>query len=216
MASSKSKLTPLQRELLEAFFGREDRFFLTGGAALGGFHLHHRVTHDLDLFTLDKNALELGERALFDAAETLGCEWSVRQEAPGFRRYVVTRGDEGVVVDLVFERVAQIAGPKLEVGEIRVDPPREILANKLSALARRAEIRDLVDLYYLEEAGFSVEESLDAVLRKDAGATPATIAWVLSEIELPDAAELPAEVPAATLREYRDRLVRRLLRAAAP
>ncbi len=35
---SRSKLTPLQEELLEAFFAREQRFFLTGGAALAGFY----------------------------------------------------------------------------------------------------------------------------------------------------------------------------------
>lgn len=53
MASSSDKLTPLQRALLDAFFRQEQRFFLTGGAALAGFHLQHRTTLDLDLFTDD-------------------------------------------------------------------------------------------------------------------------------------------------------------------
>jgi 7,8-dihydropterin-6-yl-methyl-4-(beta-D-ribofuranosyl)aminobenzene 5'-phosphate synthase len=33
------RLTPLQRRVLEEFFARETGFVLTGGAALGGFHL---------------------------------------------------------------------------------------------------------------------------------------------------------------------------------
>lgn len=45
------RLTPLQREILERFFARQSGFFLTGGGALAGFHLGHRETHDLDLFT---------------------------------------------------------------------------------------------------------------------------------------------------------------------
>jgi hypothetical protein len=45
-------LTALQAEVLGEFFRREQGFFLTGGAALAGFHLCHRETHDLDLFTL--------------------------------------------------------------------------------------------------------------------------------------------------------------------
>ena len=49
MASSNS-LTPLQRELLHAFFERTQSFFLTGGGALIEFYLHHRDTKDLDLF----------------------------------------------------------------------------------------------------------------------------------------------------------------------
>ena len=39
-------------------------------------------------------------------------------------------------------------------GKIRVDPPDEILVNKLTTLVGRAEERDLVDVYFLERAGF--------------------------------------------------------------
>jgi hypothetical protein len=42
MGSSPSRLTPLQRDLLDAFFAREQRFALTGGAALAGFYFGHR------------------------------------------------------------------------------------------------------------------------------------------------------------------------------
>lgn len=37
MDCSPDRLTGLQRALLAAFFAREQRFVLTGGAALGGF-----------------------------------------------------------------------------------------------------------------------------------------------------------------------------------
>jgi len=56
-----SQLSPLQEEILRFFFQREDRFFLTGGAALAGFHLKHRRTADLDFFTiLDADRGEAG------------------------------------------------------------------------------------------------------------------------------------------------------------
>jgi hypothetical protein len=59
MASSPdSKLSPLQLAVIRAFFEREHDFFLTGGAALAGFHLGHRTTGDLDLFTTDDRAFE--------------------------------------------------------------------------------------------------------------------------------------------------------------
>jgi hypothetical protein len=46
MGSSRlpDRLTSLQRDLLAAFFEREKRFFLTGGAALAGFYFGHRDT----------------------------------------------------------------------------------------------------------------------------------------------------------------------------
>jgi hypothetical protein len=41
------RLTALQRSVLAAFFAREREFFLSGGAALAGYHLGHRETLDL-------------------------------------------------------------------------------------------------------------------------------------------------------------------------
>ena len=40
-----NQLSTLQESFLRASFQREDRFFLTGGAALVGFYLGHRETH---------------------------------------------------------------------------------------------------------------------------------------------------------------------------
>lgn len=216
MASSTRKLTPLQDELLRAFFEREEGFFLTGGGALAGFYLQHRPTDDLDLFTLDAEAFERAHHTLLDAVAALGGKAVARQTSPAFHRYVVTRGDESVVVDLVLERVVQLSPEKRETDGIRLDPPQEILANKLTALASRAEIRDLVDVMKMERAGYNLDEALDGALAKDGGCTPATLAWVLSQIEIPDGTELPGDVDANELRKYLDDFIRRLRRAAAP
>ena len=48
---TRGRLTPLQALVLEAFFGAEQEFFLSGDGALVGFHLEHRETTDLELFT---------------------------------------------------------------------------------------------------------------------------------------------------------------------
>jgi hypothetical protein len=67
-----SKLGELQQRFLQSFFAKENRFFLTGGAALAGFHLGHRETHDLDLFTL-MDAMEEGSAAVAEVAREMGC-----------------------------------------------------------------------------------------------------------------------------------------------
>jgi hypothetical protein len=54
-------------------------------------------------------------------------------------------GAEAVVVDLVSERVTQRLPENLVISGICVDPPEEILANKLCTLLLRSEVRDLVD-----------------------------------------------------------------------
>jgi predicted nucleotidyltransferase component of viral defense system len=212
----RSKLTRLQREILDAFFQRERSFFLTGGAALAGFYLGHRTTDDLDLFTSQPNAFERGRFILADVATALGSELQVRQDAPGFKRFVVTRGDEGVVVDLVRDVGPQLHVQKVERDNVVIDPADEILANKLTALVGRAEERDLIDVMFLEREGYSIEDALHAALAKDGGCTPATLAWLLSEVSVPDGAVLPAAVSPAELRQYVESLIARLLVLASP
>lgn len=210
-----SRLTPLQVEVLEAFFRREQGFFLTGGAALAGFHLGHRETHDLDLFTL-VGPLTDGAEALRDLTREIGARCEETRTAPEFRRFVLSRGDESVVVDLVVERAPQLVADKPSVGSIRLDPPEEILANKLCALLGRAEIRDLVDVRALEEAGLSLERALEAGQRKDGGLTPAQLAWVLSQISIGDEARIPGGGAAPDLRRYLQDLIDRLVVLARP
>jgi predicted nucleotidyltransferase component of viral defense system len=215
-SSAHSKLTALQREVLDAFFQRERGFFLTGGAALAGFYLGHRTTDDLDLFTTQSSAFERGRFVLADVAAAVGGQLQVRQDAPGFQRLVLTRAHEALVIDLVKDVSPQLHPDKVERDNVLLDPVDEILANKLTALVGRAEERDLVDVMFLERAGYSVEAALPAALAKDGGCTPGTLAWLLSEITIPDGVELPAGVSAGELRAYVTALVERLVALAAP
>jgi predicted nucleotidyltransferase component of viral defense system len=217
MASSPiDSLSQLQRDVLKEFFRHEASFFLTGGAALAGFHLGHRRTDDLDLFTMDAEAFERAPHVMAAIAEGLGASLQVRQDAPGFRRYALQRGDEALVVDVVHERVPQVVINKPRLEGIAVDPPEEILANKLTTLVGRREERDLVDVYCLERAGYRVEDALAAALDKDGGCTPANLAWLLSQFRIPNDASLPGGIDAATLTTYVRDLVARLRRVALP
>jgi Nucleotidyl transferase AbiEii toxin, Type IV TA system len=215
MGAPKSRLTRLQTRILEAFFRRESRFYLSGGGALAGYHLGHRETHDLDLFTLVPT-LEEGVRALRETATELGLSWEEVVTAPEFRRVLLSGADESVIVDLVVERTEQVRADKLRYGLVSVDPPEEIFANKLCTLLGRSEIRDLVDLRALESLGLSLAEGLAAGQRKDGGLTPAQLAWVLSEITIGEEAPLPGEVTPPELREYLRNLIDRLARLAHP
>ncbi len=210
-----SRLTPLQREILAEFFKQENRFYLTGGAALAGYHLGHRDTHDLDLFTPDKR-LDEGGRKLHQVALDLGASVEAIQTAPDFRRILLRRGDDGVIVDLVHDPTPQRMAEKPVHGGVRVDPPEEIMSNKLCALLSRAELRDLVDVMALEQAGYSVESALPAAARKDMGFSPAQLAWVLSQINLGDDIVLPGGGGLGPLRDFLRELTSRLTRFALP
>jgi len=210
-----SKLTDLQRDFLTAFFAQEVRFFLTGGAALAGFHLGHRETHDLDLFTLS-DALDDGAALIAEIARREGAAVESIQTSPDFRRLLFRRGTAAIVIDLVRDRVAQRSLEKPVVNGIRVDPPEEILSNKLCALLSRSEVRDLVDVRALELAGYRVEDALPAARLKDGGVTPAQLGWLLNQIELGDDLAPPGGVSTPELRMYLADLVARLARLAFP
>ena len=210
-----SRLTPLQRDLLEAFFRHETRFFLTGGGALAGYYIGHRDTADLDLFT-SEDLLAEGEAALHAAASEAGASLENIQTAPDFRRRLARREAEGIVVDLVRDRAPQGSEPKVQFGSVRVDPPEEILANKLCALLSRAEIRDLVDVFALERAGHRAESVVVLAGQKDAGLTPAQLAWVLSQIAIGDDAAIPGGVSPTELRSFLSDLIARLTRLSFP
>jgi Nucleotidyl transferase AbiEii toxin, Type IV TA system len=216
MASlSANRLSPLQRDLLEAFFRHESRFHLTGGAALAGYYLGHRDTADLDLFT-SVAAIDEGEAALRAAVGDVGASVENVQTAPDFRRRLVRRERESVVVDLVVDATPQGPQPKKQFGGVRVDPPEEILANKLCTLLSRAELRDLVDVLALERAGFRTEDAVPLASGKDAGLTPAQLAWVLSQITIGDDAAIPGGVSAAELRSFLASLIARLTHLSFP
>jgi hypothetical protein len=121
---------------------------------------------------------------------------------------------EAIVIDLVREFVYQADTSKPVVNGVRIDTPEEILANKLCTLLSRAEIRDLVDVRALEQAGYSVESALQIAAKKDAGLTHGQLAWVLSQIELGNDLVPPGGVSLKDLRAYLEDLISRLTKMA--
>lgn len=179
MAWSRRGLSELQIRVLQALKGVEGSW-LSGGAALGGFHTEHRRSYDLDLFCEQADAVdELGRRLeLWAATRGLGCER--RQSYPGFRRYVVEGDGERTLVDLVHEPAEQVVPDNPEIDGLRVEPIRELRANKLAALLGRGETKDLEHLYVLEGAGWPALDGLEDARRKDGSMEASTLAWVLA------------------------------------
>jgi len=50
-------------------------------------------------------------------------------------------------------------------------------------------MRDAVDRLALEQLGHRVDDHLEAAKKKDAGVSPATLAWLLSSMHAPDTVE---------------------------
>jgi hypothetical protein len=218
---SGDKLTPLQWRILDVLADVQPGWTLTGGGALAGVHLKHRVTKDLDLFWHGQDQLGDLPRTVRDRLSAAGLETTVLQTASAFFQLRVTDGIGVCIVDLVADPVPPIEAPlriALHSGSIAVDSPQEILVNKLCALLGRAELRDLVDVQGLLASGADLKSALADAPRKDAGFSPLTLAWVLRDVRPRALGHLAGltEQEARDLEDFKERLVMELLEGGAP
>jgi hypothetical protein len=217
MGSSASGLSAFERKLLEPLLSSIPGLYLSGGAALT-VHLGHRRSLDLDLFTDGELAFHAARVSLPVLADRIGARLEILIDAPAFHRALLTgpRG-ETVRIDLVRETAQRAGPPPVETDGLRVDPPEEIVVNKLCAILGRSEPRDLVDLFFLEKAGHPPLSALAAARRKDPGLTPALLAWAITQVpldRLPDGIVAPISLD--ELRAYRTRLAEALERLSFP
>lgn len=217
MDSSARVLTAFEHAFLLRLLSSIPGLYLSGGAALA-VHLGHRRSLDLDLFAADDAAFQAARASLPVVASGLGARTEILTDAPAFRRMLLTgpRG-ETLRVDLVRETDDRIGPPPGETGGLRIDPLEEIVVNKLCAILGRSELRDLVDLFFLERAGYPALAALDHARRKDPGLTSGLLAWAITQVpldRLPDGLLAPMSLD--ELRGFRARLVEALERLSFP
>jgi hypothetical protein len=153
-------------ELLEPAEG----WALMGGTALAEYYLGHRLSEDLDLFTLADGAVaELSARFAAGASAGVG-RVETQVVSPTLRRiWVQLHGGERVKVELI-----QDAPPRFEeptpVDDVPVASLTDIAVGKLGAFVTRDEPRDLIDLWGIERlAGTPLVGYYPFLFEKDPG-----------------------------------------------
>ena len=91
----------------------------------------------------------------------------------------MTGADGEVDIDLVFDAVADVDGPD-SVEDVQVESLADLRANQLTCVLSRSEPRDLVDLLFLDRAGYPPEADLALALAKDGSIDPGVLAWLLA------------------------------------
>ena len=130
---------------LTDFYEVRDLFYLTGGTALSGFHLGHRVSYDIDMFTWkDLLQLEMGEIALMLRSH-FGRRLTERVEAKSsFWSFYVDNVKIDMLVDLEVEK------DKLCFWNGRmIASPELLLEQKLGAFFSRTLFQVLVDIFFI-------------------------------------------------------------------
>ncbi len=182
-----------QRTVLE-HLARSDlaeHFTLTGGTALSAFHLHHRHSEDLDLFSDDDVPLQTVDTFLMSVP---GLE--ITSFHRRYDRKIFSATVDGDLLKIEFTKFPfeHVCGREEVAPGLWVDSPNEILVNKLLAMADRYEPKDDVDVYFLlRHAGApSLLQALELAERKFG---IAGLRYSLQSRFLAVPSELPATTP---------------------
>ena len=174
----------MQDAFLSRFFATDVRslFFLTGGTALAAYYLHHRLSVNLDLFTLDDLALREATVLIPQLATDLGCRIDHARETEHFRQFLLEpKTASPLQIDLVRDFGPQY-GQHKEYGNVIVDSLENIGANKLAAILGRTEPKDFVDLYFILHSGQDFDDLLKKAREKDLGLQPFFLAGALRQV----------------------------------
>lgn len=189
---------------------------LAGGAALSGAYLAHRLSDDLDLFCHDATEHRTLVAELPAAAAEAGATVRIVRGSPSHVRASASFGDRTFELDLVHESLPDLEAPPPPIDDVVVESLADLRGAKLTCLLSRSEPRDLVDLLFLERAGFPPEADLALALRKDAGIDPGVLAWLLATFPVEPLPRMLLPLGAEELRRYRDALRERMRAVALP
>jgi hypothetical protein len=186
---------------------------VAGGAALSGVHLRHRLSREVDLFFDEQRQVREATLQMPEVAAAAGATFRTVRDGGAFVRGLLEFPDARLDLDLVYEPSKQLA-PSDVVEGLVVESLLDLRANKLTCVLSRSEPRDLVDLCFLERAGYRPEDDLEHALQKDGGIDPGILAHLLASFPLAPLPVMLINLSSAELAAYRDSLAERLRRLA--
>lgn len=174
-------LYPYQNRILKIIRAADTGFYLTGGTAASRGYLNHRFSDDLDLFVNDKSEFSLWAERVIHALEQAGAgKITVNLKEERFVRLSLQEGEISLKIEMVNDVPAH-TGPIHDHPLLgRLDNPKNILSNKITALLDREEPKDLADVWgFCCLMSLSIQEAIADAQSKAAGVFPADLARVL-------------------------------------
>lgn len=143
-------LTKTQEKVIKLIAGEPKLadFYLTGGTALAGFYLKHRLSDDLDFFT-SKPPDSIFLHSFADKIrQALNAKSARFEKIYDRNQFFFDFGKTELKLEFTVYPFAQLEKPKT-IGGIKIDSLRDIAANKLMAMLDRFDPKDFADLFFL-------------------------------------------------------------------
>lgn len=192
-----------QKKAIDFIFskGELSNFYLTGGTALAGYYLHHRISDDLDLFSFgDFDSMSI--RGIAEELRKIVNSENVRFSKMYDRNqfFYSVNGEEYKVefTRYPFQRLADVNNFE----SVRVDSEFDIAVNKLITITDRFDPKDFIDLYFLLQK-YPLGKLQEGVLIKfNTKLDPITIGSSFAKVKNVEA--LPKIVKALTVEELKE------------
>ncbi|RJR06705.1 hypothetical protein C4588_07470 [Candidatus Parcubacteria bacterium] len=143
------EIYPLQDRIFEIASLYDDKIYLTGGTALSRFYFNHRLSEDLDFFTLTDD-LKLIAGDFIGRLTKKGFIIDIEKLEIYFARFFIREKNYILKIEFVREYNLFSSLIKTEKG-IYINNLEDIGGNKITAFEDRAEIKDIIDLYFITE-----------------------------------------------------------------
>src|SRR3989344_3609542 len=179
-------LTKLQEEFLTIFFksilGRD--FFLTGGTALSAFYLQHRLSQDIDLFTINQNVeFNTVSAEVLKIISSFSGKISNQVNTPAFQQFIFKTKNDELKIDFVKDTPVHFGKIK-KVSNFQIDSLENIAVGKLLALFGRADAKDFIDMYFIleSEKKITFNKLFNLAKKKDAGLSEFYLAGMMEKV----------------------------------
>ena len=163
-------LTEKQKQFLE-LFDREPyfckRYYFTGGTPLAAFYLQHRLSEDIDLFSMEEVHVPSVRTFLKKIQSVLDIKKTDYRQFLGLHSFQLFFSTTDVLkVDFNYYPF-----PRIEEGmkykNIPVDSILDIAVNKVQTIATKPRARDFIDIYFIiKEKGYDFRELLESARNK--------------------------------------------------
>lgn len=192
-----------QKKAIDFVFSKSElsNFYLTGGTALAGYYLHHRMSDDLDFFSFS----DFDSMSVHNIAEELrkiiGSDKVRFSKLYDRNQFFYSVGREEYKVEFTrypFQRLADVNNFE----SVRVDSEFDIAVNKLITITDRFDPKDFVDLYFLLQK-YPLDKLQEGMLIKfNTKLDPITIGSSFAKVKNVEA--LPKIVKALTVEELKE------------
>lgn len=151
MVMAKTILTDKQQLLLHLISKQENianKFYLSGGTALSEYYLHHRLSEDLDFFSLEEIDPMGIQVTLKNIQKKVGIIKIDFQRSFNRNLFFLHFKDDIIKTEFTYYPFTQIEQPKI-INGVKIDSLVDIAVNKTFTLYQQPSSRHFIDIYII-------------------------------------------------------------------